>query len=76
MDNNNKHDDARTKQTTAAGDIRGSAKSAPGSSIASSGTNAIPDDQGVPVEFVRNGSEVSHGCITLSKYDQKGSLLI
>ena len=28
------------------------------------------------VEFVRNGSEVSHGCITLSKYDQKGSLLI
>ena len=28
------------------------------------------------VEFVRNGNEVSHGCITLSMYDQKGSLLM
>ena len=28
------------------------------------------------VEFVRNGSEVSHGCITLSMYDHKERLLI
>ena len=28
------------------------------------------------VEFVQNNSEVSHGCITLPKNDQKGSSLI
>ena len=38
----------KANASTANGDTHGSAKSAPGRSIASSSKNAIPDDQGVP----------------------------